>query len=448
MFSKLFGGSSRAPKNDKISSRKSKRGESPYQAIHSRKVSDAEGKTAADIVLNEADRQLYRHAMPEAERDFGDLIHEHKSGSMFPYAAIVSKPTEGYDARMRRLVNMQPHMQTRRVDLPDVINVKLFKEVEEFPLTQMFKVSKKGMAADGFDYLSIKRVTFIFAPLSSFVDSHSDVKVSLVDMRKRTDQTARTISLQDNKQYRGEFSLDYCFPKDSIDKISMSFAQEVPTFMVGEQWGACQMFVEIDESTFPSSNVFQETIGMVGLTESMLTTYTHNPAVLNIPVRDSHLSSMREMYLRGDIADETEPMSNKVARASYASSSGVGLKQQKNAQRKIEVGSDGEMDWTAVQEQPKANVPREQNSVNDFIDDEEGVTEKSTVDIEKLKKDYARVQENTRKGLKSAMKKPMNSAEVPVEPVTKPVSAASSASSGTVPIPVGKFADVHFQEGF
>jgi len=157
---------------------------------------------------------------------------------------------------------------------------------------------------------------------------------------------------------------------------------------------------------------------------------------------------MREMYLRGDIADETEPKSNKTARVTYASSSGAGLKQQKLAKKSIMVGSDGEIDWSAVQQQPKATIPKEENSVNDFAEDGIDNSEVSGINLEELKKSYKESQESMRSGLKSAMKRPVEPKMAAVPEEEKTHSVAETESSGTVPIPVGRFANVKFQEGF
>lgn len=443
----------------RVEAKKSKKGESPYNSIHSRKKSDVDGKGAEDIVMNEAERQLYRHGIAEGEQDFGDMIKLHQNGQSFPYASIIARPEENYDARVRRLQNMQPHVLSKKIDLPDYVNVKLTKTVEDFPFTEVFKVPSKGIKMTGYDYVCIKRVTLIFAPLSSFVDTHSDVIVSLLDMRKRTNNITRALKLQDNKNYRGEFALDYSFPKSSIDKVSLSFAQEVPTFMVGEQWGACQMFFELEEATFPLTYAFQETIGTLGATESMLQEYQYNPAVKDLAIRDTHLKSLRDMYLNGEILDETEAKHDRKAKVSYASSSGIALSKLKARPRRVETGFDGEVDWSAVQNQPISKVPQDQVSKNSFAeeDEEEAIdaAEHRKLTLEKYKKEQEAMNEIMQRAKeKESEKNEGKETGDRIESVPKAKKStrfaespapSSKASSGEIPIDVGKFANLRIE---
>lgn len=357
----LFRGRGAKSTDRRVDARKSKRGENPL--LHSRKVSDSEGKVAQDIVLNEADRKLYRYDLPTTERGFGDLLDDHDGEGTFPYAAITDEPSEEYDARVRRITNLQPRINKRRLDVPDHISVKLYKEVEEFPISSVILLSEKKHKIGNFDYILIKRVVLILTPLSSFVDSHSDVIVTLCDMRKRTNKTARSMTLQDNKQYKGEFALDYCFPKESAQKVSLSFAQEVPTFDTGEQWGACQIFLELEESDYPQVVAFQETIASASLTTSMLERFKHDPAHINLAIRESHRMKLQDLYLRGQISDETEAVKDKTKKVSYARSSGAGLKAARRAPKQVQVSQDGEVDWSAVTAMEKPQQAEDQVSV-------------------------------------------------------------------------------------
>jgi hypothetical protein len=347
-----------------VTSRKSKKGENPYGEIVSRDVRASEGKTAQDLVLNSAERQLYKYNLPELERGFGDLIDNHDSETIFPYAAITDTPAEEYGARMRRLVNLQPRVNKRKLNVPDHISVKLYKEVEEFPIQAIIQLSGKRTQKDSYDYVLIRRATLILTPLSSFVDSHSDVKVNLMDMRKRTGQEARSLTLQDNKQYKGEFTLDYCFPKVSASKISLSFCQEIPTFDTGEQWGACQIFLDLEESDYPQMSAFQDTIGMASLTTSVLEDYHHNPAHLNLAIRDSHRKKLQEMYSQGQIADETEPKRDRTKKLTYAKSSLAPRIAKESNRGGVTIDEEGIVDWSKIKAGVKPQIPDDQVSID------------------------------------------------------------------------------------
>lgn len=332
-----------------------------------------DGALAKDIVLNDAQRQLYQHEMPTEENDMGTMLRMHEDGTIFPNIAVLDEPEESLEARYRRLTRLQPRICKRRLDVPDHITVELRKEVEEYPLLDILSLDGKKAQRSQYKYVLIKRAALILTPLSSFIDSHSDVVVSIVDSRKRGNKVARTLRLQDNKQYKGEFALDYSFPKESSQKVSISFAQEVPTFDVGEQWAACQIFLDLEESDFPQQVAFQETIGQAAFTTSMMNKYEFHPAHLDLAVRDSNLSQIRNLYERGMIVDETEPHHDNVGVVKYAKSSGDAIKATRRGDRKVQIGQGGEVDWSAVRNAPKPMQARDEISKDPSEDEEEEI---------------------------------------------------------------------------
>jgi len=367
MLARLLSGSKKKG-DDRVSARKSKKGESPLGALDSVDSKQKKGILAEDIVLNNAERQIYQHKMPETQNDMGNMISEHDQVSVFPHVAILDEPPESLESRYRKLTQLQPRVEKRRLDVPDYINLKLTKPVEEFSFSSIVQISDRKRKGVTMDYVHIKRAAIILAPLSSFIDNHSDVIVSIVDTRKRANHTARSLRLQDNKRYKGEFILDYSFPKESSHKISLSFAQEVQTYDDGEQWGACQMFLEMEESDFPLSVAFQETIGQAAVTTSILQQYKFHPGHLDLAIRDSHIPNMRELYQEGMIVDETEPMHDRSKRASYAKSGGEALKDARYGKKSVAIGKDGAVDWSSVRNSSKALIPAHQKST----DPEEG----------------------------------------------------------------------------
>lgn len=378
MLSRLFS-RGKKPRDSRVSARKSKRGENPLTSMLPVDPKSKEGTLASDVVLNNAERQLYRHKMPDKENDMGNMLQAHGGETVFPNVAILDEPAESLEARYRSLTQLQPRVNRRRLDVPDYINLELFKPVEEFSLEHIIQISDKKRMKGDYKYVIMKKAKFILAPLSSFIDNHSDVVVSIVDTRKRASQAVRSLKLQDNKQYRGEFVLDYSFPKVSSGKISLSFAQEVQTFDTGEQWGACQIFLDLEESSFPITTAFEETIGQAAVTTSMMQQYRFHPGHLDLAVRDSHLPELRELYRRGLIVDETEPMHDKVQRAAYAKSGGEALKAERTGKRVVEVNQEGIADWSAVRSAPRALVPAHQASVDPEEDDEEAETTESKI---------------------------------------------------------------------
>lgn len=370
MLSKFLHGKKKSVDN-RVTSRRSKGKENPLNQLIGVDSKDLTRKSAGDVVLNDADRQLYRFDLPKQEKGFSDLINSFTGEGMFPYAAITKSEDESHDARMRRLVNLQPRINFRKLDIPDHISLKFFKEVEEFPMNLIVQLSHKQKDKTNYDYILMKRVSIIFSPLSSFFDSHSDVVVTIMDARKRSGLIARRFNLTDNDQYKVEGSLDYCFPKASADKVSLSFAQDIPTFNTGEQWGACQIFLEVEESDYPQSVAFKESIGLPTFATSMLEDYKYDPTTIDLAVRNMHRRDLREMYLNGQIADETEPQSEKLGRVTYAKSSGVGLKQEKKKPQGALMGPDGFVDWSTMNLKKPNQMPIGEQ--DDDEDDDDGL---------------------------------------------------------------------------
>lgn len=376
MFKSIFKGG-RSGRKASISHSRSKKGENPLLLMPSEPEDSSQGKNVEDVVLANAERQLYQHKMPDRDRDMGDMLQEHTAGTVFPGVAILDEPTNTLESRYRRMTRLQPRVNKRQMNVPDHITVKLRDEVEKFPMSDIVKLTSKQQRDTSYEYVLIKRAALIFSPLSSFIDSHSDVIVSIVDSRKRGEQVVRSLRLQDNKFYKGEFVLDYSFPKESSEKVVLTFSQEVPTFNTGEQWGVCQLFLELEESDFPVTQAFQETIGQAAVTTSMLQEYKFHPAHLNVAMRDSQLEQLRELYKDGDIVDDTEPQHERYKLSSYPKSGAEALKSQRQGAPNIVRQPESLSGWGMVRRGKMPKLPAYQASVDP---EDDGGQEDSTAE--------------------------------------------------------------------
>jgi hypothetical protein len=212
-------------------------------------------------------------------------------------------------------------------------------------------------------------------------------------MRKRSGHNSRGIMLQSNWQYKGGMSVDHSFPKTSADKLSFSFAQEVPTLNNGEQWGSVQIFLDIEESDYPQLTAFQETIGLAAGPETGLREYEHDPTTLDLAIRNNHLPKLRELYIKGEIADETEPKKDKQATVSYAKSS-VNLKRAKTEKPAL-MNEDGTPDWSRVTEDKRAKTQADDlNSVSLPESSDLSYNLKSSDSVESLKRRFMQAERN------------------------------------------------------
>lgn len=333
--------------------------------IHHKKFGRQEQKLLDDVkasihnagtVMNDAERELYRYDLPKQERGFTDLLKSHKPGERFPYVAITGNDPESYDARVRRLVQLQPRINSRTIDLPEYVVVDLCKEIELYPLSQVLMYAGRKSTIN-YRFLMLRKATVIFAPMTSMTDVFTNVKVTIVDSRFRTPVERGTLLLGSNNQYRGELNMDHCIPKTSADKVHLSISAEAPILNTGEQWGACQVFMEVEESDFPQVAPFKEVAGVSALPPTALETFDYDPTYKDLVIRNNHRKQLQDMYLAGDIADETEPMQEKKTSKVQAKSS---------AQRILRsaMKSSDDDEWAVIRKGVKATVADDANSLD------------------------------------------------------------------------------------
>jgi hypothetical protein len=402
MFSRLFGGGKSAGRGEKkgVNVRKmitqgdrdheERTAGKEWKQIDGGKI---DNRKVDDIVMNDAEREVYRFKLPVQERGFTDLIAAHEPGTRFQHVAITGSDPEDYGSRNRRLVQLQPRINSRPVDLPEHINVNLVKDVEDFPFSQIVSnegdpvgVRKRGGKGKKqvrqelmkMPFILVKRAVFIFHPLISMSDEYTGIKVALVDNRFRHDQERRTVSLSSNLGYAGEMNLDYSFPRSSVEKMHLTFSAEVPILNTGEQWGACQVFLEVEESDFPIIEPYREVAGTARLPTTGLAIFKTNPAHLNLIMRENHKGNLQEMYADGDIANETEAITEKTKKATYSQSSAP-LKRRSQIVKKV----DPTKGWEGVIGM-KPQIPDDQASYDLDEEDQSALPDSSDEDSKSI----------------------------------------------------------------
>lgn len=307
MLKKLFLGSS--PKfSQPISAPK------PTKKSQEIGYSDQPDTLSSQIVQADSERQLYKFEAPTQERGLTDFISSHQSGNRFQYVALTGSDVESHSSRIRRLIQTNPKMSKTEIPVKDIPKLKLREDIEKFPL-------KSTIPVKGKEFINLNKATVIFTPLTSFTDSYSVMKVSLMDMRKRSNQERSSVKSNTNIQCKMEFSLDYCIPREAADQIFLLVARENQTMEIGHMWGVIQVQLEIIESDFPFMENLRETVAMLGLPSSGLETFETDPMHLDITMHENHRKKLKVMYEEGDVNDETEPMKQKTAKITYAKSS-------------------------------------------------------------------------------------------------------------------------------
>lgn len=307
MLSKFFG-----------SRPKSSSGNRPASSASLVRSEDAKhGKTA----MKNANRELYEFEQPTQELGMTDLIKNHKTGDRFLYAAVTASQDEEEPSRLRRLIQHRPKLNRSEIPIGDLPTIALYKETEEFKLSTVLSAKQsKGKNPDK-TYINISEVLIVYGSVISSDSAFSKVRVCIVDDRLVGNKIAKAYVANTNVISKATMSLSYSFPRDEIDKISLTLSREASFLEEGVQWGAVNVRIQVTETTFPIqlSNTAVRAINTIP--QSMLEERDVDPDLIDISMMESNRKMLRDKYLDGDLADETDPIKNKTEVTKYAKSS-------------------------------------------------------------------------------------------------------------------------------
>jgi len=335
-------------------------------------------------VMRNAERETYQFERPEQELGMADLVKQHKSGDRFLYAAVTASQVEEDSSRLRRLLQHQPKLARKAIPVGNLPSLALYEEIETFSLKDLIPMKKGGAKT----YINISEVLIVYGSLISTDSIFSKVKVSIVDDRLLQNKVAKSYIANTNVISKATMGLSYCFPRDEVDAISLTLSREAAFLEEGRQWGVAQLRIQMEETEFPIqlSNAPVQAINT--MPQSMLEDREVDPDLIDISVMNNDRNNLQQMYLEGDLADESEPIVNKFEAAKYAKSSMAGPKGKKIEEP---VGEG----WGFMKDKRITGVNARDNSVDPS---EDGFSEASVMSPLAMK-------------LKSAMKKPKTDEE-------------------------------------
>jgi len=159
----------------------------------------------------------------------------------------------------------------------------------------------------------------------------------------------------------------------------------------GEQWGAIQVQIALEESSFPYMSDMKRVVGILGPTASALEDHEINPNVLDITMTENNRRMIREFYQQGDIADESEAIVMKKKAVKYAKSSIKTLPKGEKAE-----GSDViKPGWEHMTGFRKPQIAAEEASEDPEISDDESEPENAAM-LLKSKKAWEEEQQRMR----------------------------------------------------
>jgi hypothetical protein len=308
----------------------------------------------SEEVQNDAERRLYKHKMPEQDQGFSDLINGHERGTKFPFVMVSTDDGPSEESRISYLQRFQALIQSKSISIPNRINLNLIKEVEEMSFQSILNRKVK------MPFVLLKRAVVMITPLSSMFDTYTDVVACIIDKRFRGTTIRQELKLSSNKDYTGEMSLDYSIPIKSLDKVFFSITLETPIMNTGEQWAACQMELDFEESDYPMRPNFRPVLAVSSMPASGLTNHKFNPMRKDLTIHNSHRDKLMDMYLDGDLSRPSDPEADKTGKLIYSQTSAP----PKSIVKKPSLTMTPYNDWDAVRNRKPDKVPIGQNSVS------------------------------------------------------------------------------------
>lgn len=305
-----------------------------------------------------AERELYQFDRPTQELGMTDLIKRHEEGTRFMYAAITGREPEDVASKMRRLSSFQPVLRKKAIPIDNLPTVKLYKETETFPLDQI--IPRKKAESYG-EYIRVSDALVMYGAVVSPDCHFTKVKVGISDSRLLTNNLVKSFDATSNVGSRGNLALPYCVPISDVDQLVLTVSRERSFLAEGRQWGAIQIQIMLEFMAFPMQFENQTVVAQNMLPPSALENPIVDPNHVDVSILNNDRDGLFQLFLSGDLVDETEPIANKTEAVKYAKSSmRVGQKKGKT----IDVATD---DWSFMKGARK-NIAAGLNSVDPSVE--------------------------------------------------------------------------------
>jgi hypothetical protein len=315
-------------------------------------VSKRDGLTERKV-MEGAERELYQYEQPTQELGMTDLVKRHEEGTRFMYAAITGREPEDIGAKMRRLASFQPVLKKKAVPIENLPTVKLYKETESFPLDQ---VMPRGKVKTYGDYVRVSDALVMYGAIVSPDCHFTKVKVGITDNRLLNNNLVKSFVATSNIAARGNLALPYCVPVEDIDQLILTVSRERSFIAEGRQWGALQIQLVVEFMAFPMQFENQTVVAQNMLPPSALETPAVDPNHVDVSILNNNRDDLYQLFLSGDLVDETEPIADKTEAVKYVQST---MRTGQKKGKAIEVASEE----YSFMKGARKNVPAGLNSV-------------------------------------------------------------------------------------
>jgi len=359
-------------------------------------------------------RELFSYPRPEDKESMADYIKSHTEGDIFPYVSVIGREEETRDGRLSRLraftspygKSVMPEMRINGVVLDMLVgNMRVGDLKEHVNQTRLSRAEKRvngkfrGIDEHVFKkpYIQLSRITGEFVPLISGSADYTELVFSLRDERLLDNQTiAQSVSIPTNSSGIIEMSCDYCIPTKDIGQLSIRYELARPIMKEDFQWGSISLVISVSESDTPYVTPKIEAMAVVRAPYTTLEDRKTDPDHKDVLYTSSQIRQFREMYRSGDIADNDEPLKEKLKKSSYSKSTIRGVTKAIKGPEHLG-GMEG---WSQLEGMRKPLIDEALASVSAISDEDEPTKEEENEQEKRLdlsKKEWERQQEELRK---------------------------------------------------
>lgn len=251
-----------------------------------------------------------RHGYNDEIETLEDKIRRHRSGEIFKYAVIATSPPANRGLLLSRLRTAKLPDDVHDVSLDQLPPIDIIDNYCEFKVSLALGLNKKSKLPP---YTLVSSILVHYVPMDTFLAVSCPLRLSLVDHRKKADQTVREYELSDKGAYNILFTMDYSMRTDDLPDLVLTAACNQQTFKKGKAWGAMKIVAKLSHMDFPQKANLEEVIGVSVWAHSDLEEHMTNPTKQSGLITSEAFKLMKEAYKRGEIEDVMAARDNKMS---------------------------------------------------------------------------------------------------------------------------------------
>lgn len=279
--------------------------------------------------------------LPAANQSLDEMMDKHRAGP-FDYVTVTSTTLFSKKELNNILISKMGKAKTISYELSDFPVVHLKGEAMELNAGQAIKASaaakfladhrrkagkmtnvelKEETHNSMLPYITLNSILYHFDPTDSFAGDMSFVKVTIMDNRRNTPVSIRSVIHNSNISFSAMFSLDHSIHKDDLEHIILKIENPKNQFRSEIVWGSASIDMVIVESDRSVTTDLLPITGTHRIGMSFLSKHKRNPRFFDASLKESGRRTLHQMSKSGQIIDRTR--TNQIVDFSKAAGSGA-----------------------------------------------------------------------------------------------------------------------------